>query len=202
LQTHVINQTAEAAQFLKGHSKGWAQSLERFTAFVSDSQKDREIIISRLFNAPRELLWEAMTNPRHVVQWWGPRGFTTTIEEMDVRVGGVWKQVMHGPDGTDYPNESIFTEVKKPERIAHALGGGRKGDAEVHFVQEWTFEEVEPGKTKVTIHMTFATAEDREKVVREYGAIEGGKQTLERLAEQLERAPATVERAFNAPVDP
>lgn len=57
---------------------------------------DREIVISRVVSAPRELVWEAWTDPKQVAQWWGPRGFSTTIEEMDVRPGGVWKHVMHG----------------------------------------------------------------------------------------------------------
>src|SRR5208282_5102482 len=65
---------------------------------------DREIVITRVVDAPRELVWEAMTDPWHVIHWWGPRGFTTTVETMEVRTGGVWKLVMHGPDGTNYPN--------------------------------------------------------------------------------------------------
>jgi uncharacterized protein YndB with AHSA1/START domain len=83
----------------------------------TEQTADREIVISRVFDAPREVVWQAMTDPQHVIHWWGPRGFTTTIEEMDVRVGGVWKHIMHGPDGTNYPNESVFKEIVKPERI-------------------------------------------------------------------------------------
>ena len=81
---------------------------------------DREIVVSRVFDAPRELVWEAWTNPKHVANWWGPTGFSTTIEKMDVRPGGEWKHVMHGPDGTDYPNHSVFIEVVKPERIVYS----------------------------------------------------------------------------------
>jgi len=61
-----------------------------------------------------------MTEPQHVVNWWGPRGFTTTIQEMDVRPGGVWKHIMHGPDGANYPNHSVFREVVAPERLVFA----------------------------------------------------------------------------------
>lgn len=146
---------------------------------------DREIVISRVLNAPRELVWQAMTDPKHVVYWWGPRGFTTTIEEMDVRPGGIWKLVMHGPDGTDYPNKSIFKEVTKPERIVFSHGGGKKGGPGAIFEATWTFDALDDGKTKVTIRMVFPSPADRDKVVKEYGAIEGGKQTLERLAEHL-----------------
>ena len=145
----------------------------------------REIVVSRTFDAPRELVWEAMTDPAQVVNWWGPRGFTTTIEAMEVRPGGAWKQVMHGPDGTDYPNESIFKEVVRPERIVYAHGGGKKGGPPAHFVATWTFDEPEAGKTKVTIRMLFRTAEERDRVGNEFGAIEGGIQTLERMAEHL-----------------
>ncbi len=164
---------------------------------------DREIVISRVFDAPRELVWKAWTDPEQVVRWWGPRGFTTTVEEMDVRPGGVWKHVMHGPDGTDYPNKSVFTEVVKAERIVYSNGGGRKGGPGVHFVSTWTFDVVDDSKTKVTIRHVFATAADRDRVVREFGAIEGGKQTLERLAEQLPKISAekdfVISRVFDAP---
>lgn len=151
------------------------------------STADREIVITRVFDAPRELVWEAMVNPQHVVHWWGPNGFTTTIEKMEVRPGGVWKHVMHGPDGTDYPNSSVFKEVVKPERIVYAHGGRRKGGPGVHFVATWTFEAL-GDQTRVTIHMRFPTAAERDMVVMEFGAIEGGKQTLERLAAYLTRA--------------
>jgi len=206
LQTDVLSTTGDAAQYLNGHSKGWAQSLERFAAMLEEIQNnggasDREIVITRDFDAPRELVWEAMTDPLHVVQWWGPRGFTTTIEEMDVRPGGVWKHVMHGPDGTDYPNRSVFTEIVKPERISYSHGGSRQGAPGIHFEATWTFEALDGGRTRTTIRMLFTTAEDRDKIVKEYGAIEGGKQTLARLAEQLAKAPLVIERTFNAPVE-
>lgn len=150
-----------------------------------DATSDREIRLSRELDAPRELVWEAMTDPRHVVNWWGPDGFTTTIQRMEVRVGGVWKHTMHGPDGADYPNSSVFREVVRPERIVYAHGGAREGDPGIHFVATWTFEELAPARTRVTIHMVFDTPQQRERVVREYGAIEGGKQTLRRLADYL-----------------
>jgi uncharacterized protein YndB with AHSA1/START domain len=146
---------------------------------------DREIVITRVFDAPRELVWQAMTDPQQVVHWWGPRGFTTTIETMDVRPGGAWKHTMHGPDGVNYPNKSIFQEVVRPERIVFSHGGGREGGPGAHFVATWTFDAEGAGRTRVTIRMVFPSAKDRDFVVKEFGAIEGGKQTLERLAEHL-----------------
>jgi uncharacterized protein YndB with AHSA1/START domain len=159
---------------------------------------DREIIITRVFDAPRELVWEAWTNPQHVSKWWGPEGFTTTIEEMNVKPGGTWKHVMRGPDGTEYPNKSIFIEVVKPERIVYNHGGEKKGGAAVQFVATWTFERVEESKTRLTLHFVFPSAEARDTVVREFGAVEGGKQTLERLAGHLAKMRSDAQREPNA----
>jgi uncharacterized protein YndB with AHSA1/START domain len=145
----------------------------------------REIVITRDFSAPRELVWEAMTNPKHVVNWWGPRGFSTTIETMDFRVGGVWKHVMLGPDGAKYPNKSIFKEIVVPEKIVFSHGGGHEKGPGVSFVSTWAFDSIETNKTKVTIRMVFPSAANRDFVVKEFGAIEGGKQTLEKLGEYL-----------------
>jgi uncharacterized protein YndB with AHSA1/START domain len=153
---------------------------------------DREIFLSRDFSAPRELVWEAWTNPEHVVHWWGPRGFTTTVEKMDVRPGGVWKHVMHGPDGANYPNKSVFKEVVKPERIVFSHGGGREGGPGAHFVASWTFDEIDQNQTRVSLRLVFPSAEDRDVVIKEFGAIEGGKQTLERLAEHLVQMEAVL----------
>lgn len=152
---------------------------------------DREIVIAREFRAPRELAWEAMTNPTHLAQWWGPHGFTTVTDTMDVRPGGIWKHTMIGPDGARYPNKSIFKEVVAPERIVYSHGGGREdgggpdGDRGVNFVATWTFDALPDGLTRVTIRMVFPDAAARERVARDYGAIEGGKQTLARLGEHL-----------------
>jgi uncharacterized protein YndB with AHSA1/START domain len=162
--------------FLKlGMNEGWSSSLDK----LADLLNDRLILITRVVDAPRELAWKAMTEAKHVIHWWGPRGFTTTIEKMDVRPGGTWKHVMHGPDGKDYPNHSVFKEVVEPERIVFIHGPGTP------FEATWTFDDAGGGKTLVSIRMVFPTAADRESIVREFGAIEGGKQTLERLSEHL-----------------
>lgn len=175
----------EAPQFARKNFEGGWKSLigDSLPDFVENA--DREIFLSREFNAPRELVWEAMTNPKHVVNWWGPRGFSTTMEKMDFRVGGVWKHVMHGPDGTNYPNEKVFKEIVKPEKIVFSHGGRREGGSSVDAVATWTFDEIEKGKTKVSLRMVFPSAAERVRVVKEFGAIEGGKQTLEKLGEYL-----------------
>jgi uncharacterized protein YndB with AHSA1/START domain len=185
LTTHLLNSTPGAMRYISGQGAGWSSSLQKLAEFVEDTS-DREIVIARTFDAPRERVWEAWTNPKHIVQWWGPKGFTTTIEQMDVRPGGMWKQVMHGPDGTDYPSQSMFREVAKPERIVFSHAGGRKGAQGVNLVMIWTFEVVGK-KTKVTIRQIYPTAADRDRTVKEYNAVKGGKQTLGRLAEFLKR---------------
>src|SRR5262245_20671512 len=146
---------------------------------------EREMVISRVVDAPRELVWKVWTEPEHVSKWWGPNGFTTTIEVMDVRPGGEWKHTMRGPDGTNYPNHSRFVEVVKPERIVMEHGGHREGGSAVSFVATWTFEAVGPKQTKVTMRGLFPTAEERDRVIREFGALEGGIQCLARLAEYV-----------------
>jgi uncharacterized protein YndB with AHSA1/START domain len=147
------------------------------------STADREILLTRTYDAPRALVYEAWTDPRHVAQWWGPNGFTTTIQEMDVRPGGVWRLVMHGPDGRDYKNKIIFIEVVKPERLVYRHVPD-EGTEPVTHQTTVTFAN-EGGKTSVTLHMVFETAELRDHVVKTYGAIEGGRQTLGRLADYL-----------------
>ena len=172
---------------------------ERKLSPIEDTS-GREIVITRLFDAPREMVWAAWTDPKQVVQWWGPRGFTTTIQEMDVRPGGVWRLVMRGPDGAEYPNKSVFTEVVKPERIVFSHGGGRKGDPGAQFESTWTFE-AQGNQTKLTLRMLFVSAEARDLVVKTYNAIEGGNQTLDRLGEKLAQMPVILERTFDAPMD-
>ena len=143
----------------------------------------RTIVTTRLLDAPRELVFKAWTDPKHLVQWWGPGGFTTTVHSIDVRPGGVWRFVMHGPDGRDYENRIVYDEIVKPERITYRHGGG--DDVEpVTFHTTVTFEDI-GGKTRLTMRGVFPTAEERDRVVKEYGAVEGAKQTLGRLAEHL-----------------
>ncbi|HXN71847.1 MAG TPA: SRPBCC domain-containing protein [Candidatus Acidoferrales bacterium] len=152
------------------------------TSSMAES-KDRELVFTRVFDAPRELVWKAWTEPAHVSQWWGPRGFTTTIHDMDLRPGGIWRQTMHGPDGT-YPSKHVFIEVVKHERISYTLTGGKEGDPVHQLEQTWTFE-AQGDKTKLTLRMLFPSAEAMEQIVKTYGVVEGAKETLDRLGEHL-----------------
>jgi len=145
------------------------------------STADREIVATRVFDAPRELVFQMFTDPKHVVHWWGPRGFTNTIETMDVRPGGVWRFIMHGSDGVDYPNKIVYIEIVKPARLVYDHGDeGEPG----YFHVTVTFED-QGDKTKLSMQMLFKSAAEREQVVEKYGAVEGLNQTLERLKEYL-----------------
>jgi len=147
-------------------------------------QDPRSIIGSRVFDAPRELVFSAFTDPQHLSQWWGPNGFTTTTHAFDFRPGGVWRFVMHGPDGRDYQNRVTYDEIVRPERIVYRHGGG--DDVEpVQFSQTVTFEDLGNGQTRLTWQGRFPSAEERARVIREYGADKGLVQTMARLAEHV-----------------
>ena len=157
--------------------------------------EEREIAGSRTFDAPRELVFRAWSDAEHLAQWWGPNGFTLTTSQFDFRPGGVWEFVMHGPDGRDYKNRIVYTAIEEPSRIAYSHTSGPLFDAEA------TFEEHD-GKTTVTLRMTFATAELRNRIAEEFGAVEGMHQTLGRLAERLAETPIfEITRDFDAPRD-
>jgi uncharacterized protein YndB with AHSA1/START domain len=140
---------------------------------------DREIVISRVIDAPRELVFEAFTEVRHLSRWWGPTGFTTTTESFAFRVGGEWDFVMHGPDGTDYAEWITWTEIAPPERIA-MLHGESRGDPNA-FESVLTFAP-EGTATRIEMRTVFPTRELRDDAVEKFHAIEGGRQTLDNLA--------------------
>src|SRR5258708_38244781 len=140
---------------------------------------DREIVISGVISATRELVFEASAEVRTLSRWWGPDGFTTTTRAFEFRVGGVWDFVMHGPDGTDYQEWISWTEIAPPERIA-LLHGEFRGDPNA-FESVLTFA-LDGAATRIEMHTVFLTKELRDKAVEKYHAIEGGQQTLSNLA--------------------
>ncbi len=147
-----------------------------------ENRSDRELVFTRVFDAPRELVWEAWTDPKHLVHWWGPKGFTNTFQEISVKPGGIWRFIMHGPDGRDYPNKIVYEEIVKPERLIYTHSG-EEGEP-VQFHATVTFAK-QGAQTKLTMRLVFPSAAERDRVVKEYHADEGGTQTLERLAEYL-----------------
>lgn len=144
---------------------------------------DREIKVERLFDAPRDLVFKAWSDPEHLIKWWGPRGFTNTFHTFNMTPGGIWKYVMHGPDGTDYDNLISFIEVVVPEKLVYHHGSGKENDP-FHFHVTVTFED-HGHQTLLTMKSVFPTAAMRDQVVREFGALEGANQTLDKLGELL-----------------
>ena len=144
---------------------------------------DRALVTQRLISAPRVRVFAAWIDPGQAEKWWGPNGFRTTTLEADVRPGGIWRHIMHGPDGRDYPNRIRYVEIRPPECIVYD-----HDDDSDHGVTRFhatvTFEEAN-GKTLLTLRSEFATAEELDRVAKEHGAIEGAVQHLERLADYL-----------------
>jgi uncharacterized protein YndB with AHSA1/START domain len=109
------------------------------------------VTLTRVFDAPRELVWQAWTDPKHMAQWFGPRGFTSSVPELDVRVGGALRIVMHGADGNDYPMKGVFREVTPPERLVFSnIAVDEDGN---HLLEGETtvILEVQGGKTRLTL---------------------------------------------------
>jgi len=157
-----------------GMEQGWTEMLDRLDEGTATAEyTGRTIVQSRVLDAPRELVFDAWTDPRQVTQWWGPNGFTTTTRSMDVRPGGKWLHVMHGPDGTDYDNEITYIEVARPQRLVYT-------HAAPLFHVTVTFDD-DHGRTRLSMRAVFDSAAERQMVAKT-GAIEGGKQHLERLA--------------------
>jgi uncharacterized protein YndB with AHSA1/START domain len=136
-----------------------------------------EIVITRVFDAPRDLVFDAWTTEEHLSKWWGPQGFTMTTQQFDMKQGGTWEFIMHGPDGVDFPNTNVFVEVVKPERIVfkHAVFP--------HFLATASFEYLE-GKTKLTYRTVFEENAAVFDKVKTY-AVPGAEQTMDRLEEHL-----------------
>jgi uncharacterized protein YndB with AHSA1/START domain len=135
---------------------------------------NRELSITRLLNAPRELVWKVWTQPEHIAKWWGPLGFTNTISKMEVKPGGEWEFIMHGPDGNDYKNKHIFHEIVKHERIVLDHVTAPK------FRMTATFE-ARGNQTLLTWHSVFDSAEQLEQVIKVFKADEGMRQNVEKL---------------------
>jgi uncharacterized protein YndB with AHSA1/START domain len=153
-----------------------------------DLDSDPKVIVGlRIFDAPRALVFSAFTDPKHLSQWWGPNGFTTTTHSFDFRPGGVWRFVMHGPDGRDYQNRITFGEIVPDERLTWTHGGG--DDEPITFHQTLTFEDI-GGKTKLTWRGEFASAAERARVIRDHGADKGLVQTMSRLADYVAQLKA------------
>jgi uncharacterized protein YndB with AHSA1/START domain len=167
---------------------------------TTTATSDRELVFNRRFDAPPELVFEAWTDPNHLAHWWGPHGFTTTIQALDLKPGGVWRLTMRGPDGRDYNNRIVFLEVVKPERLVYQHEP-EPGSEPVSFQTTVTFA-ARGSQTELTMRMLFPSAAVRDNVVSKYGAVEGAHQTLGRLAGYLPAMAVpelVLTRVFDAP---
>ena len=161
-----------------------------------------EIRITRIYDAPVKVVWDAWTDPTQVAKWWGPRGFTLTTHSKDLRPGGHWNYTMHGPDGVDWPNTTIYHEVEVGSKLVYDHGGS--DDRPPLFRVTALFSEVK-GKTKLEMTMSLATPEVAEET-RKFIKKAGGESTWDRLAEYLEKESTGTEkfvinRSFDAPIN-
>ncbi len=144
-----------------------------------ENLENRELRISKMLNAPVDLVWEAWTNPEQLGSWWAPAGFTTTIHKMEVKEGQEWLMTLHGPDGKNYPNKSIFREIIPLKKIVYH-----------HFYPEFLATAVfEPKGHETSLEWTllFETTELFDVVVKTFKADEGLKQNVEKLENFLSR---------------
>lgn len=159
-------------------------------------ETETQIVASRVLHAPRELVFSMFTDTEQISNWWGPRGFTTKTEQMDVRPGGLWIHTMFGADGTAYPNEVRFVEVDAPNRIVY------DHVSDPLFRATITFADMEEGKTEIRFEMQFATKALRDGVAKSRGAVEGLSETLARFEEvvgTLGSEELVITRTFDAP---
>jgi len=150
------------------------------TTDQTTNPSNRKIVTTRIFNAPREIVFSAWTDPELLKQWWGPKGFTNTFHEFDLCPGGNWKFIMHGPNGGNYDNESVFIEIKFPERIIlnHV--------SKPHFQLTATFEKIDDHQTKLIFQQLFETVEEYNKV-KEF-AVDANEENMDRLEVVLKSA--------------
>jgi uncharacterized protein YndB with AHSA1/START domain len=141
--------------------------------------ENREIRITRTFKAPIDLMWEVWTNPEHIVNWWGPNGFTNTIHKMDLQEGGEWELTMHWPDGTNFPNRSIFKEIIPLKKIVYE-------HFNPNFITTVLFES-KGEETTIDWSLLFDTAEMREILIKAHKADNGQKENVEKLGKYLSK---------------
>ena len=158
------------------------------TATKAKPVAEAEVHLTRIFDAPRELVFKAWTDPKHVAQWWGPKGFTNPVCELDVRPGGAILIHMRGPDGVVYPTKGVFHEIALPERLVFTTSAfeDEDGNPQLEVLNTVTFVELS-GKTKLTLKAVVVKSTP-EVAASLAGREEGWSQSLGRLAEELAKA--------------
>ncbi len=159
-----------------------------------------EIKLTRIYDAPVKMVWDAWTDVEQVAKWWGPRGFTITTHSKDLRPGGHWDYTMHGPDGTDWPNVTKYFEVEKYKKLVYDHGGNK--DQPPLFRVTALFKDL-GGKTELQMTMKFESVE-RAKQIAVHIKQAGGNSTWDRLAEYLADKDGGhrfyINRSFEAPM--
>jgi uncharacterized protein YndB with AHSA1/START domain len=145
---------------------------------------DREVVLSRVIAAPRELVFKAWTDPQHLPMWFGPEGFKVETHEIDIRVGGQWRFLFVGPDGTHYDNRMVFRKIEPPHLLEMDHGDDTDDDPN-RFRTIVTFDEQGNGKTVVTLRQLLPTKARRDVTIG-FGAVELGYQTLDKLARHVD----------------
>lgn len=196
LTTTSLFQTVEHREEMmkSGMESGATESMERLAGVLAGMSprgvaqpREREVVITRIFDAPRELVFEAWIDPKHLARWWGPKTFTNPVCEVDARVGGAWHIVMRGPDGSEYPCGGVYREIVKPERLVFTnIATDKEGKPILDGLTTVLFAE-HGGKTKLTLQ-TRAVALVEYAVAYLAGMEAGWTQSLEKLAEQFAKS--------------
>jgi uncharacterized protein YndB with AHSA1/START domain len=149
-----------------------------------------QLKLTRVYDAPVRVVWDAWTDTEQVAKWWGPRGFTITTHSKDLRPGGHWAYTMHGPDGTDYENKTIYHEVEECAKLLYDHGGN--DDRPPLFRVDVRFRE-SAGKTTMEMTMTLASEEAAQESAKFIKQV-GGNSTWDRLGEYLEKNSSGAEK--------
>jgi uncharacterized protein YndB with AHSA1/START domain len=165
--------------------------------------KPNELSLIRIYDADIKDVWDAWTDPKKVAKWWGPRGFTLTTHSKELKVGGIWHYTMHGPDGVDYPNKTLYHEVEKYSRLVYDHGG--YDERKPLFKVTVDFTEMKGHKTKMEMVMALATPEAASEI-KKFIKLAGGDSTWDRLAEYVEKEKSgkehfVINRSFDASID-
>jgi uncharacterized protein YndB with AHSA1/START domain len=141
-----------------------------------------EILMTRVFDAPRDLVFKAFTDPKHIPQWWGPKNLTTVVDKMDLKVGGVWRFVQRDQHGNEFAFHGVYHDIVSPERVVNTFEfEGMPGHVLLETVR---FEALPDGKTRYTASSVFQSVADRDGMVSS-GMETGARETLDRFAELL-----------------
>lgn len=192
LQTRATGLVSYAAQMLAGMEMGWTQSLEKLERLMTNKQSaltvtlpsDCEILLTRVFHAPRALVFETLTKPEHVTCWWGPRNTTLSVCEIDFRPGGAWRYVVQLPNGKSIVFKGVFQEIVPPERLVATECFDEPSVGSPEWLSTVTLVE-QDGKTTLTTRVLHKSVENRNGHLQS-GMEPGASETFDRLAKLLE----------------